>query len=104
MSYKVRVTAGVEEIKQSAEQKTKTYDFSAAGRRYKARIAASSLSGKAENFTVKADDGALKDIVIYVQDISENDENGKKQDSSVTYQDILSDSDFWDSLSITKAE
>ena len=104
VSYKVRVTAGVEEIKQSAEQKTKTYDFSAAGRRYKARIAASSLSGKAENFTVKADDGALKDIVIYVQDISENDENGKKQDSSVTYQDILSDSDFWDSLSITKAE
>lgn len=104
VSYKVRVTAGVEEIKQTAEQKTKTYDFSAAGRRYKVRIAASSLSGKAENFTVKADDGALKDIVIYVQDISENDENGKKQDSSVTYQDILSDSDFWDSLSITKTE
>ena len=108
-SYEVRVTAGSGEAGQTADstaaaKEERTYDFSAGGKTYKARIAASSLTEKAESFTVTAGSDALKDIVIYVQDISETDENGKKQDNSITYQDILSDGAFWDTLSITKAE
>ena len=87
-----------------AAQEERTYDFSAGEKTYQARIAAPSLTDKAESFTVTAGSDALKDIVIYVQDISETDENGKKQDNSITYQDILSDGAFWDTLSITKAE
>ncbi|GEM_PF-1243418 len=108
-SYEVRVTAGSGEAGQTADataaaQEERTYDFSAGEKTYQARIAAPSLTDKAESFTVTAGSDALKDIVIYVQDISETDENGKKQDNSITYQDILSDGAFWDTLSITKAE
>ena len=108
-SYEVRVTAGSGEAGQTADstaaaKEERTYDFSAGGKTYKARIAASSLTEKAESFTVTAGSDALKDIVIHVQDIRETDEDGKKQDNGITYQDILSDSGFWETLSITKAE
>lgn len=108
-SYQVRVMAESGETVQAAEngaaaEKEKSYEFSAGGQKYQALISASSLSEKAERFTVTAGGDALKDIVIYVQDIRETDENGERADSSITYQDILSDSGFWETLSITKAE